>query len=154
MMPRERVGIPLAHAKPLFPRIGIIRKVDEPICEKNDVAYRRQRKWLARISHTHLLRDDQVLAWQRQPAQFVLVRIDNTPPVKLLVFLARQALTITRHDACEKCGLGSSGSWSQFGAVDRPAAHSPCPRTRPTGTPFLWTASTPPRPAASAPCRC
>ena len=61
--------------------------------------------YLARISHTHLLRDDQVLAWQRQPAQFVLVRIDNTPPVKLLVFLARQALTITRDDACEKYGL-------------------------------------------------
>ena len=27
---------------------------------------------LARISHTHLLRDDQVLAWLRQTAQFVL----------------------------------------------------------------------------------
>ena len=38
-----------------------------------------------------------------------LARIDNTPPVKLLVFLARQALTITRHDACEKCGLIRDG---------------------------------------------
>jgi hypothetical protein len=27
---------------------------------------------LARLSHTHLLRDDQVLAWLRQTAQFVL----------------------------------------------------------------------------------
>ena len=27
---------------------------------------------LTRISHTHLLRDDQVLAWLRQTAQFVL----------------------------------------------------------------------------------
>ena len=60
---------------------------------------------LARISHTHLLRDDQVLAWLRQRSAIRPRRINKTPPGKLLVFLARQALTIARDNACEKCGI-------------------------------------------------
>ena len=36
--------------------------------------------------------------------------MNNTPPVKLLVFLARQALTITRADACEQYGLVPVGA--------------------------------------------
>ena len=60
---------------------------------------------LAHISHTFLLRGDQVLAWPRQTAQFDPQCINNTYPVKLLVFLARQGLTTARDEKCEKSGL-------------------------------------------------
>ena len=60
---------------------------------------------LARISHTLLLHGGQVPAWLRQTAQFNPPRISNTYPVKLLVFLAGQALTTARDEECEKSGL-------------------------------------------------
>ena len=63
---------------------------------------------LTRISHTFLLHDGQVLAWLRQTAQFDPQRMHNTHPVKLLVFLARQGLTIARDEKCEKSGLERS----------------------------------------------
>ncbi|MEO2045574.1 MAG: hypothetical protein ABGX16_03250 [Pirellulales bacterium] len=59
----------------------------------------------ARISHTFLLRVGQVLAWLRQTAQFDLQCINNTFPVKLLVFLASQGLTTARDEKCEKSRL-------------------------------------------------
>ncbi len=57
-----------------------------------------------------LLRGGQVLAWLRQTAQFALVqetgqRINNMPPVKLLVFLASQGLTTARDEVNEISGL-------------------------------------------------
>ena len=63
---------------------------------------------LAHISHTFLLRGGQVLAWLRQTAQFDPQCMNNTYPVKLLVFLARQGLTTARDEKCEKSGLAAT----------------------------------------------
>ena len=57
--------------------------------------------YLARISHTFLLRGGQVLAWLRQTARFDPQCINNTYPVKLIALyqetgLASQRLTIAR----------------------------------------------------------
>jgi hypothetical protein len=71
-------------------------------CEKNSGV-----GILARISHTFLLRGGQVLAWLRQTAQFDPQCINNTYPVQLIVFLARQGLTTARDEKCEKSGLAT-----------------------------------------------
>jgi hypothetical protein len=81
---------------------------------------------LARISHTFLLRGGQVLAWLRQTAQFDPQCMDNTYPVKLIVFLARQGLTTARDEKCEKSRLGEyppkfQGAKFQFLPLDSTA---------------------------------
>ena len=60
---------------------------------------------LARIFHEPSAARPQVFLWPRLTAQFDPQRIDNTLPVELLGFLAREPLATARDEIHEICGL-------------------------------------------------
>src|SRR4030042_2198990 len=60
---------------------------------------------LNRIFHEPSAARPQVLLWRRHTPQFDPQRIDNTFPVELLGFLAREPLAPARDEIHEICGL-------------------------------------------------
>ena len=62
---------------------------------------------LARIFHPPSAARPQVALWPRQTAQFDPQRINNTLPVELIVFLAREPLAAARDEVDEISGLAA-----------------------------------------------
>jgi len=74
--------------------------------ERRSFLVAAQPRWgLTRIFHELFAARPQMFLWPRPTTQFDPQRIDNTLPVELLGFLARESLATARDEIHEICGL-------------------------------------------------